>query len=39
VVIGLTMGEGSMQQQAIEQKCAQYNPVTAEFEWIKKEKK
>ena len=31
----IVANENSYKHKAIENKCAQYNPQTAEFEWIK----
>ena len=33
---GSSIKEGNIQKQAIEQGCAQHNPKTGNFEWVKK---
>jgi len=35
-IIGLGMGAEHMQDQAIEHGYAQHNPITGDWEWIKK---
>ena len=36
--MGNSRGVTQTQKEAIEQGCAQYNPTTASFEWIEKER-
>jgi hypothetical protein len=36
LLLGYSLAEDDFQNQAIEIGCAQYNPQTAEFEWLNK---
>lgn len=36
VMVYKNNGDETMKQQAIENSCAQYNPTTGQFEWLKK---